>query len=165
MSETGFRPRAEGPPPGGPSRIEIAIARVRPGFDDLPLPAYATDGAAGMDLRAAVSKVVLEPGERVLVPTGVAVAIPPGYEGSVRPRSGLAARHGIGLVNSPGTIDSDFRGEIQVVLVNLGKERFVILRGARIAQLVVAPVARASWREVEMLPPSQRGPRGFGSTG
>jgi dUTP pyrophosphatase len=145
--------------------VEIAVSRVRPGFEDLPLPAYASDGAAGMDLPAAVAEVTLDPGERALVPTGIAVAIPPGYEGSVRPRSGLAAQHGIGLVNSPGTIDSDYRGEIQVILVNHGKEPFIILRGARVAQLVIAPVARATWREVGTLPPTERGPGGFGSTG
>lgn len=154
----------EGPAAAGPSPVGVRIARVRPGFEDLPLPAYETEGAAGMDLRAAVDEVRMAPGDRALIPTGIAVAIPAGYEGQIRPRSGLAIRHGIGLLNAPGTIDSDFRGELQVILVNHGRDTFTILRGARIAQLVVAPVARVEWEE-GTLPPSQRGPRGFGSTG
>jgi dUTP pyrophosphatase len=118
-----------------------------------------------MDLRAAVDRVTIPAGGRALVPTGIAVALPPAFEGSVRPRSGLAARHGIGLLNAPGTIDSDYRGEVQLILVNHGDAPFTVRRGDRIAQLVVAPVARATWREVAALPETARGGRGFGSTG
>jgi dUTP pyrophosphatase len=125
-----------------------------------------TADAAGMDLMADVEgDVVLAPGERRLVPTGLAIAIPPGFEGQVRPRSGLAVREGITLLNSPGTIDADYRGEVQVLLVNLGQERVCIRRGDRVAQLVIAPVSRAGWREVDALPDSDRGAGGFGSTG
>jgi dUTP pyrophosphatase len=152
--------------PGGPGgEVAVLVARVRHGFEDLPLPAYETPGAAGMDLRAAVVEVTIPPGGRALVPTGIAVALPAAFEGSVRPRSGLAARHGIGLLNAPGTIDSDYRGEVQVILVNHGDAPFTVRRGDRIAQLVVAPVARASWREVAALPETARGGGGFGSTG
>ncbi len=133
---------------------------------DLPLPGPATPGSAGADLRAAVAQeIVLAPGERVLVPTGFSVEIPPGWEGQVRPRSGLAARFGLTLLNSPGTIDSDYRGEIQVLLVHLGAEPATVRRGDRIAQLVIAPAPRVSFVEVEDLPPSERGTGGFGSTG
>jgi dUTP pyrophosphatase len=122
-------------------------------------------GAAGMDLLADVeAEVILAAGERRLVPTGLAVAIPPGYEGQIRPRSGRAARDGLTLLNAPGTIDSDYRGEVQVLLVNLGSVPVHLRRGDRIAQLVIAPVARVSWEEVTELPPSERGPGGFGST-
>jgi len=135
------------------------------GAEDLPLPSYATAGAAGLDLRAAVpSRLVVAPGERALVPTGLRIAVPTGYEGQVRPRSGLALRHGIVLPNAPGTIDSDYRGEIQVILWNTGAEPFAIARGDRIAQLVVAPVARVELEEVA-LDETQRGAGGFGSTG
>ena len=135
------------------------------GAEDLPLPSYATAGAAGLDLRAAVpSRLVVAPGERALVPTGLRVAVPAGYEGQVRPRSGLALRHGVLLPNSPGTIDSDYRGEVQVILWNTGAEPFVIARGDRIAQLVVAPVARVELEETE-LDETPRGAGGFGSTG
>jgi dUTP pyrophosphatase len=135
------------------------------GAEDLPLPSYATAGAAGLDLRAAVSsRLVVAPGERVLVPTGIRVAVPAGYEGQVRPRSGLALRHGIVLPNSPGTIDSDYRGEVQVILWNTGAEPFAIARGDRIAQLVVAPVARVELEEAA-LDETPRGVGGFGSTG
>lgn len=130
------------------------------------LPAYATGTAAGMDLVAATSgDMVLNPGERSLVPSGIAVALPPGYEAQVRPRSGLAMRHGVTVLNSPGTIDADYRGEVGVLLVNLGAAPYVVERGQRIAQLVVAPVTRAAWREVDALPASARGAGGFGSTG
>jgi len=133
---------------------------------DLPLPAPATAGAAGVDLAAAVDgELVLEPGARVLVPTGLALAIPPGFEGQVRARSGLALRHGIVLPNAPGTIDSDYRGELQVILWNAGREPFRVARGDRIAQLVIVPVARVAWHEVEALPPTARGAGGFGHTG
>jgi dUTP pyrophosphatase len=133
---------------------------------DLPLPAYATEHSAGLDLLAAVeAPLELAPGARALVPTGIAIALPDGYEAQVRPRSGLALHHGIGVLNSPGTIDADYRGEIGVILINAGAEAYRVERGARIAQLVIAPVARASWREVDDLADSDRGGGGFGSTG
>ena len=132
----------------------------------LPLPAYQTAGAAGMDLHAAVDgDVRIEPGAIVLVPTGIEIAIPSGYEAQVRPRSGLAVKHGISLPNTPATIDSDYRGEIRVPLINLGREPFVVSRAMRIAQLVVAPVARVAWEEVGELPPTVRGSGGFGHSG
>jgi dUTP pyrophosphatase len=136
--------------------------------EGLPLPAYETTGAAGMDLRAAVADgepMVLHPGDRAMVPTGFCVAVPAGYEAQVRPRSGLAAKAGITCLNSPGTIDSDYRGEMKVILVNLGAEAFTIRRGDRIAQMVIAPVVQAAWREVESLDETARGAGGFGSTG
>ncbi|HEY0613792.1 MAG TPA: dUTP diphosphatase [Candidatus Elarobacter sp.] len=143
----------------------IAVVRL-PDGDGLPLPLYMTEGAAGADVVAAVrSDVVLAPGERALVPTGFALEIPPGYEVQIRPRSGLAAKHGVTLLNSPGTIDSDYRGPVGVLLVNHGREPFVVRRGDRVAQLVVAPVVRAVFREAEMLAASARGEGGFGSTG
>lgn len=135
---------------------------------DLALPDYATEGAAGMDLYAAVpadAPTTLRPGERALISTGLRIAVPPGFEAQVRPRSGLALRHGIGLVNGPGTIDSDYRGVVQVLLVNLGEEPVTFHRGDRIAQLVVAPVARAEWRLTDQLDDTERGGGGFGSTG
>jgi deoxyuridine 5'-triphosphate nucleotidohydrolase len=133
---------------------------------DLPLPGYATEGAAGMDLVAAVTEpVVVAPGQRVLIPTGLAIALPPGYELQVRPRSGLALRNGIVLPNSPGTIDEDYRGEIQVIVLNTGSEPFRVERGTRIAQGVLAPVVRAAWEEVEDLDVTARNAGGFGSTG
>jgi len=142
----------------------LRVSRLA-GAEDLPLPRYATEGAAGLDLRAAVaSRWVVEPGERVLVPTGLRIAVPAGFEAQVRPRSGLALRHGIVLPNSPGTIDSDYRGEVQVILWNAGPESFAIERGDRIAQLVVAPVVRVELEEVA-LDETPRGARGFGSTG
>jgi dUTP pyrophosphatase len=142
----------------------LRFARVA-GAEDLPLPSYATGGAAGLDLRAAVrSRLVLRPGERALVPTGLRLAVPTGYEAQVRPRSGLALRHGIVLPNSPGTIDSDYRGEVQVILWNAGPEPFAVERGDRIAQLVVAPVARVELEE-SALDETPRGAGGFGSTG
>jgi len=135
---------------------------------DLPLPAYETAQAAGMDLRAAVPEdepLVLRPGARHPVPTGLAFALPDGFEAQVRPRSGLAAKHGVTCLNSPGTVDADYRGEVKVILVNLGEEDFTIRRGDRIAQLVISPVVQASWREVENLDETARGTGGFGSTG
>lgn len=145
--------------------VTVVIARA-PGTEDLELPAYATEGAAGMDLRAAVEgEMCLDPGEWQAIPTGIMVAIPPGYEAQVRPRSGLALRHGIGMVNAPGTIDSDYAGVVQVLLINHGREPFSIRRGDRIAQLVVAPVARVAWSEQETLPETARGAGGFGHTG
>ena len=145
----------------------LRIARLHPARDgDLPLPRYMTDGAAGMDVVAAVlEELVLEPGQRALVPTGLRLAVPDGYEVQVRPRSGLALRHGISQVNAPGTIDSDYRGEVGVLLVNLGQEPFVVRRGERIAQLVVAPVARAGVELVASLDETERGSGGFGHTG
>ena len=147
--------------------IDVQIVRLPHGAD-LPLPAYQSAQAAGLDLVAAVpadAPVVLAPGARALIPTGVAVALPPGTEAQVRPRSGLAARHGVTVLNTPGTIDADYRGELQVILVNLGGESFSVSRGMRIAQLVVAPVARARLREVGQLDLTPRGNTGFGSTG
>ena len=135
---------------------------------DLPLPSYATRGAAGMDLHAAIGEnVLLAPGERAAVSTGIRIALPEGYEGQVRPRSGLALHKGLGMVNSPGTIDSDYRSTIRVILINLGQEPISIGRGDRIAQLIVAPVARVEWEEWNdgALPPTERGEGGFGSTG
>ena len=134
----------------------------------LPLPAYETALAAGMDLRAAVpdeAPLTLAPMARAMVPTGLSFAVPPGFEAQVRPRSGLAAKAGITCLNTPGTIDADYRGEVKVILINLGEEDFVIRRGDRIAQLVIAPVATASWMEVESLDATARGAGGFGSTG
>ena len=145
--------------------VRVAVTRL-PGAGELPLPAYATPGAAGLDLRAAVREdLVLAPGDRALVPTGFAIAVPPGYEAQVRPRSGLALKKGIVLPNAPGTIDSDYRGELQVIVCNTGTEPFVIARGERIAQLVLAAVAQLDWDEVEELPETARGAGGFGSTG
>jgi len=139
-----------------------------PHFAGLDLPAYETAGSAGMDVRAAVpdrEPMVLAPGQRAMVPTGLSVAIPEGYEIQVRPRSGLAAKHGLTCLNTPGTIDSDYRGEIKVILINLGAEPFTIQRGERIAQLVLAPVTRLAWLQVDQLSETARGAGGFGSTG
>ena len=134
--------------------------------DGLALPCYMTPGAAGMDLHAAtLEDVEIEPGDIALVPTGLEVAIPDGFEGQVRPRSGLAVKHGISLPNTPATIDADYRGEIRVPLINLGRESFRVTRGMRIAQLVVAPVARVTWDEVDELPATDRGGKGFGHSG
>lgn len=145
--------------------VTVPVTRL-PHGRDLPLPAYATADAAGLDLLAAVADpVVLAPGARALVPTGLALALPPGWEGQVRPRSGLALRHGLTVLNAPGTIDADYRGEVGVLLINFGQEPVTLARGDRIAQLVVAPVARLSWQTVEQLPESRRGKGGFGSTG
>ena len=147
--------------------VQVPITRL-PHGEGLPLPAYETAGAAGMDLRAAVPEhepLTLKPMARHPVPTGLALALPDGYEGQVRPRSGLAARNGITCLNSPGTVDADYRGEVKVILINLGAEDVVIRRGDRIAQLVIAPVTRAAWTEVESLDATARGAGGFGSTG
>ena len=145
--------------------IPVRIARLAHGAD-LPLPAYETEGSAGMDLRAAVdAPVTLAPMERTAVPTGLSIALPHGYEAQVRARSGLAFRNGIACVNAPGTVDSDYRGEIKVILVNLGQEPVTFERGDRIAQLVVAPVSRVAWEEAESLDETARGAGGFGSTG
>jgi dUTP pyrophosphatase len=148
---------------GGP--VRVAVKRL-PHAAGLPLPSYATDGSAGLDLRAAVeAPLTIAPGGRAVVPTGFVLAIPPGYEGQVRARSGNALRHGIGLPNAPGTIDSDYRGELGVILVNWGAAPFTVARGDRIAQLVIAPVAHAVLGEVDELPDSTRGAGGFGHTG
>jgi dUTP pyrophosphatase len=145
--------------------VRVRVVR-EPGFEDLPLPEYATSHSAGMDLRAAVeAPVTLAPGERRLISTGLRIALPEGYEAQVRPRSGLAVRHGIGMVNTPGTIDADYRGVVQVLLINLGDAPFTIARGDRIAQMVVAPVSRVAWEETAELPESNRGEGGFGHTG
>lgn len=139
---------------------------VTPAAEGLPLPAYETPGSAGMDLRAALAEpLTLAPGERALVTTGLRLEIPPGYEGQVRPRSGLAIRHGITLLNTPGTIDSDYRGLLQVIVINLGQEPFTIHRGDRIAQLLIAPVVQVGVEVSEHLAASARGEGGFGSTG
>ena len=143
--------------------VPVLVKRL-PGSEDLPLPAYATSGAAGMDVVAA-EDVDLAPGARHAVATGLAVAIPAGFEIQVRPRSGLALKHGVTVPNTPGTIDSDYRGELKVILINLGAETFSVQRGDRVAQLVLAPVTRASWLEVETLDETARGAGGFGSTG
>lgn len=143
--------------------IRVEIKRLA-NNEDLPLPAYETAGAAGMDLRAAEA-VTLKPGARHLVPTGLSIALPEGFEAQVRPRSGLAVKHGVTVLNSPGTIDSDYRGEVKVPLINHGQEDFVIARGDRIAQMVVAPVTRIGWLEVGALDETARGAGGFGSSG
>ena len=143
----------------------IRMMRLPHGHD-MPMPAYATTGAAGMDLCAAVeTDLVLTPAGRIAVPTGLAMAIDPGHEVQLRPRSGLALKHGVTLANAPGTIDSDYRGEVKVILINLGDKDFVISRGMRIAQMVIAPVARCRIEPVEALPDTMRGDGGFGSTG
>ena len=147
--------------------VSVAV-RPLPHFEGLALPAYETEGSAGLDVRAAVAEddpLTLAPGARAMVETGLSVAIPEGYELQLRPRSGLAAKHGITCLNSPGTIDSDYRGELRVILINHGTEPFVIQRGERIGQLVLAPVTRLQWDKVDALPETARGAGGFGSTG
>jgi dUTP pyrophosphatase len=145
--------------------LTVAVTRL-PHGDGLSLPAYATDHAAGMDLAAAVTDpVVLAQGARALIPTGIALALPPGFEAQIRPRSGLALRHGIGVLNSPGTIDADYRGEVGVILINHGDQPFTVERGMRIAQMVVASYTRVAWNLTENLDQSTRGKGGFGSTG
>jgi dUTP pyrophosphatase len=143
----------------------VPITRL-PHGTGLDLPAYATPASAGLDLLAAVTgETVIPPGGRALIPTGIAIALPEGYEAQVRPRSGLALRHGVTVLNSPGTVDADYRGEVGVILVNLGSEPFAVTRGLRVAQLVIAPVTRIAWTETAVLPDSARGKGGFGSTG
>jgi dUTP pyrophosphatase len=145
--------------------IRIQIKRVRPGSAPLTLPAYMTEGSAGMDLCADIDgEVRLAPLERALIPTGIAVALPMGFEAQIRPRSGLALKQGLTMVNSPGTIDADYRGEIQLIAINLGQEPVVIERGQRVAQMVVQRVVRARWHEVSELPASVRQEGGFGHT-
>jgi dUTP pyrophosphatase len=145
--------------------LVVEIRRL-PGNEDLPLPSYQSEGAVGMDLHAAVTAdVVIPPGGIAMVPCGIALAVPAGFEAQVRPRSGLAAKHGLSIVNSPGTIDPDYRGEVKVILVNLGKEPFAVTRGVRVAQMLILPVPRIAWKEVRDLPPTPRGDGGFGHTG
>lgn len=145
--------------------IALRVLRL-PHGQGLPLPAYQTPGAAGMDLPAALdSPLTLDPGARAVIPTGLAMEIPPGHEGQIRPRSGLAVRHGLTVLNAPATIDCDYRGELQIPLINLGQEPITLRRGDRIAQLVIAPVVRLPIEEVTSLPPTTRGEGGFGSTG
>jgi dUTP pyrophosphatase len=151
----------------GESSVEMRIVRL-PHGRDLPLPQYHSALAAGLDLMAAVSAdapVEIAPGARALIPNGIAIALPAGHEGQIRPRSGLAAHHGITVLNSPGTVDADYRGEVQVILVNHGAEVFVVRRGMRVAQLVIAPVAQVEIVEVADLPPTERAAGGLGSTG
>jgi dUTP pyrophosphatase len=146
--------------------MKIGITRLSPATSDIPLPAYATEGAAGMDVRAAVEgEMAVHARQTVLIPTGFAIAVPPGFEAQIRPRSGLAIKHQIGIMNSPGTIDADYRGEVRIILTNFGDTDFVIKRGDRIAQMVIAPFARAEWEEREALDETDRGSGGFGHTG
>lgn len=147
------------------TQVEIAVTRL-PHNADLPLPAYETAQSAGMDLAAAIdTPLTLPPGGRAMVPTGLAIALPPGYEAQVRPRSGLAAKNGVTVLNTPGTVDADYRGEVKVILINHGDTPFEIERGMRIAQMVIAPVTQASFAETDNLPETARGAGGFGSTG
>ena len=146
-------------------RVKILIKRLRE-EPAVRLPAYMTEQSSGMDLYAFVEgKITLQPGERKLIPTGISMAIPEGFEGQVRPRSGLAIRHGIGVVNAPGTIDADYRGEIAILLINYGQEAFTVRNGDRIAQMIISRVARATWEEVDVLPSTARQEGGFGHTG
>lgn len=145
--------------------IRVSVKRL-PHNEDLPLPSYESAAAAGMDLPAAISDdVTLQPGERQLIETGLSIALPLGFEAQIRPRSGLAARNGVTVLNTPGTVDADYRGEVKVILVNLGQEPFTVTRGMRIAQMVVAPVVQATMELVDDLPETERGAAGFGSTG
>lgn len=145
--------------------VTIRITR-EPGCEDLPLPSYETEHAAGMDVRAAVREpLTLAPQERALVPTGLRIALPPGVEAQIRPRSGLAIKHGVTMLNTPGTIDADYRGEIRLIVINLGQEPYTIRRGDRIAQMVIAPVLRVQWDLVDALEETSRGDGGFGHTG
>ena len=147
------------------SKLELQVMRLPHGAN-LPLPSYQSEGAAGLDLVAAVdAPVTIGPGHRAMIPTGIAVALPAGTEGQVRPRSGLAARHGVTVLNAPGTIDADYRGEIQVILVNLGQDSFTVARGMRIAQLIIAPALQVAIRATPNLDETARGVAGFGSTG
>ena len=147
-------------------KILIKVRRINPGFEDIALPSYSTEGSAGMDIRAAVeNEIIIHPSEIVLVPTNLSVEIQEGFEIQVRPRSGLAVKHGIGILNSPGTIDSDYRGEVKIIMMNFGKEDFKISRGDRIAQLVVSKVYHAILEESDGLNSSKRGEGGFGHTG
>jgi dUTP pyrophosphatase len=149
-------------------RLDKVVIKVRRLGDngDLPLPSYESDGSSGMDIRASLREpAMLQPGEITFIPTGLAVSVPPGYEAQIRPRSGLALKHGIGMVNSPGTIDSDYRGEIGIIVINWGQKPFTIRRGDRIAQMIITRVCRADLMEVEVLDSTQRGEGGFGHSG
>jgi len=149
------------------SEVSVPVQRL-PHGRDLPLPQYETDGAAGLDLQAAIpegEELVLAPGARDMVPTGLAMALPHGYEAQIRPRSGLAAKNGVTALNSPGTVDCDYRGEVKVILINHGSDPLVITRGMRIAQMIIAPVTRGIFEEYDSLPETDRGAGGFGSTG
>jgi dUTP pyrophosphatase len=148
------------------TRIAVRLTRVQPGFDDIPLPEYATEQSAGVDLRAAIDGVIeLKPGDILAVPTNLAIELPLDYEAQVRPRSGLALKHGLILPNSPGTIDADYRGEIKVIMSNISRETYTIKRGERIAQMVVAPVTQVEWLESAALNSTDRGAGGFGHSG
>ena len=156
-------------PRSHPSSVEIAV-QVLPEAADLPLPAYQTGQSAGMDLCAAIPEadgcqITLAPGQRALVSTGLRIALPPGVEAQIRPRSGLAVKHGVTVVNAPGTIDADYRGTVKIGLINLGDEPFVISHGQRIAQMIIAPIIRGEWKVMARLPETARGRGGFGSTG
>ena len=148
-------------------KVEVAICQLEHA-NGLPLPAYETAGSAGMDLRAANlsdEPIIIEPGARALIATGLSIALPQTHEAQIRPRSGLAIKHGVTCLNTPGTIDSDYRGEVKIILINLGDQPFTVNRGDRIAQMIIAPVSQAQWRIVDELPQSRRGAGGFGSTG
>ena len=146
--------------------LSVKILRLHPENTDIPLPAYATEGSSGMDIHAAVEdEVILKPGETDLIPTGFTIEIPAGYEAQIRPRSGLAIKHNIGILNSPGTIDADYRGEVKIILTNFGHIPFTVRRGDRIAQMVICPVVRIAWDEVHTVQKTDRGAGGFGHTG
>lgn len=148
------------------SQLTLRISRVSADATDLPLPRYATDGSAGMDIYAAVTNdVVVPPGETALIPSGFSVELPRGYEAQIRPRSGLAIKHQVGILNSPGTIDSDYRGEVKVILMNFGKSAFTVKRGDRIAQMVIGGYTKIAWEETDSLQSTSRGDGGFGHTG
>ncbi len=154
------------PDPSGAPAVRVQIARVDESVHDIPLPSYATEHSAGMDICAAVSgEVILKPGQTALIPSGFKIALPTGFEAQIRPRSGLAIKHQIGIMNSPGTIDADYRGEVKVVLTNFGTSDFVIRRGDRIAQMVITRYSRAAWEEMASLEETTRGAGGFGHTG
>lgn len=147
-------------------QLRVRILRINPDKTDIPLPAYSTEGSAGMDICAAVEDdCMLKPGETALIPTGFIIELPPGHEAQIRPRSGLAIKHGLGILNAPGTIDSDYRGEVKIILTNFGKNPYTIRRGDRIAQMIVAPYERVKWEETSSLNSSARGSGGFGHTG
>jgi dUTP pyrophosphatase len=146
--------------------VDVKIVRTNPEKTDLPLPCYATEGSAGMDVCADIKEeMTLAPGETILIPAGFSMELPQGFEAQIRPRSGLAIKHHIGILNAPGTIDSDYRGEVKIILTNFGKSTFVVRRGDRIAQMVVAPYSRVTWSETDTLNESQRGAGGFGHSG
>jgi dUTP pyrophosphatase len=147
-------------------RLQVRILRINPDQQDIPLPHYATEGSAGMDICAAIENdIIIPPGETVLVPAGFIIELTPGHEAQIRPRSGLAVKYKIGILNSPGTIDSDYRGEVKIILTNFGKSQFVVHRGDRIAQMIVAKYERVQWKEASSLAESARGEGGFGHTG